>query len=332
MAEKNELNIEIGYLCANSISTVLLLYITICQMIIFIRKRLYKTRIRSVKDVLKPSNIQLPMNVTLVVSGIFGISLSACLTAVNIDKVTFYNCFMKLHKDEMDIEMQISSGLELNSEFEKCHDRTDLSKLYLTAHLLYTCLITSVYMVLWFRQTMFNTEPTLKRLSSKYLRIFSYFQGCFIIISGLLMGIIWIYHLANMDYYEDLGILTYVFLSIQLEIQIAILILFLVPLIKHQRRQKFLHQNQKPPDRLIRLMKRCTAATIVAMVTDIATIVVFQIAFEYLMSINAFINICCVLFCYADWREKFFPCLVLCKNDKAKAEQVTPGNDNRREM
>nr|XP_039250159.1 uncharacterized protein LOC120327868 [Styela clava] len=306
-----ELIKQISYLCVNSISTVFLLYITICQIVIFIRKRLYRKRLRSVKEVLKPSNIPLVMNAILIISGIFGISLSACLSAVNVSKVIYWKCFVKFKKEYMENETEISV-------IKKCFVNygDHMTKLFSAGQFFYMFLITFIYMLLWLRQTMFNTEPTLKRLSSKYLNIFSYFQGCFIILSGVILGISWMYYLRYADPF------TFIFLSIQLEIQISVLILFLVPLIKHQRSLKFLYQNPNPPDRLIRLMKRSTAATIVAMVTDIATIVVFQIASEYLMSINALLNMCCVIFCFADWREKFIPCLVLCTNDKAEAEQV----------
>nr|XP_039251783.1 uncharacterized protein LOC120329271 [Styela clava] len=299
------------------IFVVLMVNITIHQIFIFIKKGLYKRKIQSLRDILKASNLPVIMNVTLILAGLFGIAAIMCVIGYDIVEIEKMHCnyVCTFNNTEIISEDEIC---------ERCNHKLPLISLNLSNSVfaLYICFTTSIYMVLWFRQTMFSTEKTLKKLSPKCLKKFGYFQGLFIIISAIVVGIIWI--LLNLLYFDYILKL---FLGIQLEIQIGLLTLFLIPLIKHQRSLKYLHQNQRPSDRLVRLMKRSIVAAIVAAITDIATLgILIRLDFHFLC-VNILINMCCVLFCFTDWKTKFFPCIVLCIRDSEAAEPVPP-NDN----
>jgi len=180
-----------------------------------------------------------------------------------------------------------------------------------------------IYLFLWFRQRIFYVHPSLKRLSNKYVRIFS--------IAVLILWVLfWIFLIfaflmeVNYRFNAENGCLTeessemlnflfiYVWTAASISMQIALLVLFVYPICKRSS-----WNSQPSSDRNFRLRKKVKKAvflTSICLGTDLVTLLLVLLIYEenatrgiFAYNLNLVINHLAVIGCFDYWKELLWP-------------------------
>ncbi|XP_077968429.1 uncharacterized protein LOC144422281 [Styela clava] len=259
-------------LYVNVVISACVLYVTVCQSVLFIMKRNNRSKSQNAQGNWLSIHLSLIMDLTLIFSGVMALS-----------KMSF----------------SVSGYFRWNSV------------LYTTDILLSIYSFITIYVLLWLRQTMFHTDPRFGDVSSSFLQILSKFQGCFVLLYAVILGILVVYVGVTNDVknLEDFPLwILIVIIFLQAETQIVMLILFICPMVRYRRnlRSSF---DQPPPNTLVRLMKRTVLSTVIAVVGDIFTLLLFYVTgIATFYNCNILINLTCVLFCFEDWRTRLILC------------------------
>lgn len=253
-------------------------YLTLCQIVVLgykIKKKKVSFKMKRCADLLKASNLPILMSVAIIVSGALGVCYLA-MSAMN-----HYVAFRK----------SFYSGLVC-------------------------CLMLSfmtMYIVLWLRQTSFYTEPAIRRLTNKSARYFSLFQGAFIVCGSVAFTIIQVQQIYRESCVRSGCISPWVSVVItasQLEMQIALLALFIWPLIKHRQNMKGTPNDGKQSP-LMALVKRAVIVTAASIVIDVASIIVYSFTrVPTAYNVATVLNLACTIACFGGYGTRFLPCFL----------------------
>ena len=181
-----------------------------------------------------------------------------------------------------------------------------------------------VFLFLWFRQRIIFIHPSLKILSNKCLKIFS-----FGIIAGWLLlyvaGLPAYFILVRYYYKRKLGctieeksvsfhnLINIAWLVVSILMQLSLLFLFVYPILKRtawRSQQSSKHRSTA----LIRKVKKAIVLTSIAFGTDIVTILIDRLFSEETMSnfvfdfgVNLIINHLVTIACFDNWKELLWP-------------------------
>ena len=203
-----------------------------------------------------------------------------------------------------------------------------------------------VFLFLWFRQRIFYIHPSLKILSNKCLRIFSF---------GILIAWVLFYIalypayfiLVRFHFVENVGCIlrketfnfyTYLTLSwavMSILIQISLLFLFIYPILKRSAWTN--HQkSQQSSDALMKRVKKAIILASIAFATDILSILANILlsvenatkpTFDF--GVNLVVNHLVTIACFDYWRQLLWPWNL---NSKTRSEtsstNVSPSTSN----
>ncbi|XP_076813919.1 uncharacterized protein LOC143460335 [Clavelina lepadiformis] len=185
--------------------------------------------------------------------------------------------------------------------------------------------ITCLYLVLWLRQRKFYGTPAMLHLSNKIIRFFS---RSVIIIMAIANVLTITLYVATRGYQSSgrgcrlewssiwtklPGLLQFIFTTL---FQVILLGLFIYPLYKHRVAMKSVVSNS--PNNEIKVIKRVTLATVVAVVTDglagLVALVAFSKSFgalrQLIYDVDMLVNLLAIICSFADWRTRLAPFLV----------------------
>ena len=182
-----------------------------------------------------------------------------------------------------------------------------------------------VFLFLWFRQRIFYIHPSLKILSNKCLRIFS-----FGIIIGWLLFCIALYPayfiLVRFHYVKNIGCMvqketfkSYLYLTLcwatmSIFIQISLLFLFIYPILKRSAWISHQKNEQQNPSDLINRVKKAIILALIAFATDIFSILANALlgventtkpTFDF--GANLIVNQLVTIACFDYWRQLLWP-------------------------
>ena len=181
-----------------------------------------------------------------------------------------------------------------------------------------------VFFFLWFRQRLIYVHPSLKILSNKCLKTFS-----FGIIVGWLLFYIALFPiyftLIHFHYVPKTGCvvkaesidsntnLAIAWISISIFMQLSLLLLFIYPILKRAAWKS--HQRHKQSSKaLLKRVKKAAILSSVSFCTDIATILVNRILSTLTASnptfdfgTNLVINHLVTIACFDDWKQLLWP-------------------------
>lgn len=265
-------------------------YLTLCQIIVFayrLAKKQISLRLRKTGDILLPMNLSCFMSMSVVLAGAFSVQVLLVKTLIYFV------------------------------------DHTPL--FYSAAAVPTVSALTAIYLALWIRQISFYTEPAIKHLTHSAVRFFSYFEGVLICTTGVAYSAI-IAYFVHVKACRDADCVpkwvSGVVIGTQLQIQFALLILFVLPLLKHNRRVRTATGTERP--HLAGHVKRAIAATATSIMVDVATTVIYLRTGSGLsLNLLVVLNLICVIACFADAKERFLPCFLSSDEDQVKSRSNT---------
>ena len=184
-----------------------------------------------------------------------------------------------------------------------------------------------VYIYLWFRQSIFYVQSTLKVLYSNKLKAFSFFILFFYLVFGFSLFIAYsivvrytlnsagfciIQPVVNNDT-SFISILT-TWNSLSIAMQVSLLCLFIYPLLKQATWNK--NQQGMQNHRMLRVVKKAVILASVCLVTDICTLVYLSLAISsdgnnqrtnVVYSGNLVVNYLVTIACFGYWRKLVCP-------------------------
>lgn len=181
------------------------------------------------------------------------------------------------------------------------------------------------YLVLWLRQRIFYEDPRLSLFGSKIVRTISWFMAAILILSGIPAMFLFVYGVnyvgspvgclaVNSD---NIVVIRYIsFVVGTTFFQICCLSLFIYPLIKHYQIMKVLGMECHARNSVIVLVKRTAVTASLCMVTDVLSVLTVLFLGDVgsisilIYDINIVMNILCVIFSFADWRQRFAPWII----------------------
>nr|XP_039255525.1 uncharacterized protein LOC120332361 isoform X1 [Styela clava]XP_039255526.1 uncharacterized protein LOC120332361 isoform X2 [Styela clava] len=273
--------------------TMILIYLTFCQIYVLISKRLFKLQLGKCTDLLLSSNLRSVMSFTLVFTGLVALSKMVAVFIIH---------------------------------------RNINSPTYIADVLLSQWAFTSEYLILWLRQTMFHSEPSLRHLSSKPLHNFSRFQGFFMLFFNLFFSIVIGYYGIQNNVIRLTCLptwITFCFLLYQIETQICTLALFIIPLFRHRKTLKKSFKGQRLQQKSINLLKRSMIITPITILSDIlAFVVLSKFGLSVVYNVNVAFNLWCLLLCFDDWKDRMLPCYPHCKCCDGKHQENNLSSSN----
>ena len=183
-----------------------------------------------------------------------------------------------------------------------------------------------VYWFWWLRQSIFYIQPHLKVLNKKYVRIFSVSILIFYFVIGVSLFVV---YLITSEYktnetgfcYGESKIgsdnwsystLILVLTGLSISMQIALLMLFINPLLKRPMWKNA--QQLKRSCRLIRRVKKAIVLALICIGTDILAFSINLLLFEkhsnrvsFPYSVNLFIHCSVVIACFDCWKQILWP-------------------------
>jgi len=194
---------------------------------------------------------------------------------------------------------------------------------------LHSCIVTCIYLALWFRQRQFYQQPMMEHLTNREVRFFS--MAMIVIMATANVTTITLY-LSTRQYTNSIrgcvvGVSSIptkipgVFLFVStLSFQVILLCLFIYPLYRHRRAinqlqltSSSLADSQKRETTLIR---RVTVAATVTILTDIVSgaisVFVFSKSYGVIRNLiydgDMLVALLCLVLSFADWRTRLVPC------------------------
>lgn len=200
--------------------------------------------------------------------------------------------------------------------------------------------LASFYLVLWLRQRVFYQESRHKLLSSQYLNVFSWaicaILLIMIIIETAIFGIgsnLEAWSLGCRVIPNNLSTIRwYILISGTTVFQVSLLSVFIYPLVKHFRSTRAVRSSLNRNNPLIRLIKRTTIIAVISIITDIISVIIIlvvrssQLFSNRLYDVNNVINVVCVIFVFADWRERLMPWRL--RKPEIRTKYVTTVSEN----
>ena len=194
---------------------------------------------------------------------------------------------------------------------------------------LHSCIVTCIYLALWFRQRQFYQQPMMEHLTNREVRFFS--MAMIVIMATANVTTITLY-LSTRQYTNSIrgcvvGVSSIptkipgVFLFVStLSFQVILLCLFIYPLYRHRRAINELKltssSSTDSQKREITLIRRVTVAATVTILTDIASgaisVFVFSKSYGVIRNLiydgDMLIALLCLVFSFVDWRTRLVPC------------------------
>ena len=195
-----------------------------------------------------------------------------------------------------------------------------------------------VFLFLWFRQRVFYVHASLKVLNNKYLKAVSF---AVIIVWIMAWIALFIAYFVEVRYQFDnkigclivagtdvpYALLAFVWTGLSIIMQIALLALFIHPILK-----RTLWQDQQKNDRntsLMRRVKKAIVLTSVCLGTDIFSVVVLVLIYQentnsavFMYSVNLVINHLATIACFDNWKKMLWPWSVKFRKAKNVHESV----------
>ena len=187
-----------------------------------------------------------------------------------------------------------------------------------------------VYVYLWFRQSIFYVQSTLKVLYGNKIKAFSFFILVFYLVSGISLFIVYSilvqYALNNAGFCQiqenKNSDASYVqpliaWITLSMVMQISLLGLFVYPLLKQATWNK--NQQGMQSNRTLQKVKKAVILASVSLVTDICSLVSLALVYgkntnnpSLLYDVNLAINHLVTIACFSFWRKLFWPWRVQC--------------------
>ena len=180
-----------------------------------------------------------------------------------------------------------------------------------------------VYLFLWFRQRVFYVHSSLKILSNKCLRVFSFA----VLVLWILLWISLVFsYLIEVQYRFDFRsgclaevgsdmpyfVLVFVWAAASILMQIALLSLFIYPILKRNLWRS--HQQNQGYSRLMKRVKKAVILESICLGTDILSVVVLFLLYEenatqaiFMYSLNLVVNHLVVIGCFDCWKKLLWP-------------------------
>lgn len=202
------------------------------------------------------------------------------------------------------------------------------------------------HVFLWLRQLTFYSNPVLKSLRSRKLKALSYSAYAIMPITlaaSLVLFMIWrdyesvegvcLPSTVNLSTYVPFGVLV----ASTVTIQIMLSSLFLYPLLTHRRKRKVYDTKKSKPrkdstgstsssaggtkrkrakrDKLMDCIRRVFYGATIGITTDVigGILSIFipnyipMFAYSVLYNLNVWLNVLCLIYTYANWRQMIFP-------------------------
>lgn len=187
----------------------------------------------------------------------------------------------------------------------------------------YVISINLLYLLLWLRQRIFYSHPTMKFLNTRLIRFFGWSTAAIILlgliststiflVAGKYVGTQWgcVIHDSPL-----IKIRWMIMISCTIVSQLLLLSLFVYPLVKHRLRSSVSRGSSTHSDSIIQLIKRATVTTAICIATDLGfALVIFKFAHKimtmttFLYDVNILVNVICVICSFPNWRVRMLGC------------------------
>lgn len=203
--------------------------------------------------------------------------------------------------------------------------------------------IIASYMVLWLRQRIFYQNPRLVHLSSRFVRFLSWSMSIFIIVglssTAVLFFAVGKYLGTPQGCVVQESFVTkirwYILIISTTFFQIALMSLFIYPLIKHHLSLKSIKisSNQKNP--IIPMIKRSTIMAALCIGTDLFSAFIVVIRKQevvtmstFLYDVNIVMNVFFVILSFPDWKLRIMPWNMTQYESQTTEESATTSSRN----